>query len=124
MRILVLDPAPKSRGNAEEIGFADDKTQRFFKKVDHSATATNAIIAMTPDKGRIPIAPVTDRGAVQPEMARVVHIKSAIETGELEISAPLLEGAGGRKNHQIMSEAGASSSDDGGKPRRVSFVKP
>ena len=115
-RIVVLDLTPQSHGNAVGVGLADYTTQRLFKKVDPSITATNAITAMTPEKGRMPIVLVTDRGAVEaafstigavdPEKARVVHIKNTLEIGELEISESLLDEARGKMNLQIIGRRG------------------
>jgi len=132
-RIVVLDLTPESHGNAVGIGLADYTTQRLLKKVDHVATATNAITAMTPEKGRMPIALVTDRGAVEAalatigalesENARVVHIRNTLEIGELEISEALLDEAGGRQNLRIISQGETLSFDEAGNIRRVSFAE-
>ncbi len=61
---------------------------------------------MTPEKGRIPLARETDRdaidaalktiGAVDPEKARLVHIKNTLEIGKIDISSSLLEEIKGR----------------------------
>lgn len=59
-RIVVLDLTEGSQGNA--IGIYT--TQRLLRKMDLIAMATNAITAMTPEKGRIPIALETDREVV------------------------------------------------------------
>jgi hypothetical protein len=133
-RIVVLDLTPESHGNAVGIGLADYTTQRLLKKVDHGATATNAITAITPEKGRMPIALGTDRGAVEaalatigamePENARVVHIRNTLELRELEISEALLDEAGGRENLRIIGQGGTLSFDEAGNIRRVSFAEP
>jgi hypothetical protein len=121
-RIVVLDLTEASHGNAVGIGLADYTTQRLVGKIDHGAVATNAITAMTPEKGRIPLAMKTDKeaveaalttiGAVDPEAARVVHIKNTLEIAELDISEALLEEIKGREDLKLMEELGPLSFDD------------
>ena len=130
-RVVVLDLTPESHGNAVGVGLADYTTLRLLSKVDHGATATNAITAMTPEKGRMPIALATDRaaveaaletiGAVAPENARLVHVKNTLEMGELHISRALFEEMGGREDLRLMEELGPLSFDEGGEIRRVSL---
>jgi hypothetical protein len=113
-RIVVLDLTDESHGNAIGIGLADYTTHRLLQKIDHRATATNSITAMTPEKGRIPIALETDKeaveaalttiGAVDPEAARMVRIKNTLEIAELEISEPLLKEIAGRKELEVVEE--------------------
>jgi hypothetical protein len=131
-RIVVLDLTEESHGNAVGIGLADYITQRLLKSVDFAATSTNAITAMSPEKGRIPIALATDRaaveaaletiGAVPPERARIAHIKNTLEMGELEVSEALVQEASGRKELKVLGELGPLSFDEAGSIRRVSFV--
>jgi hypothetical protein len=95
-RIVVLDLAEESHGNAIGVGLADYTTQTLLSKIDSSATATNSIAGMTPEKGRTPLALPTDQeavdaafttiGAIKAEEARVVHIKNTLEIAELHIS--------------------------------------
>lgn len=120
-RIVVLDLTEESHGNALGIGLADYTTKRLMSKIDHMATATNAIAGMTPEKGRIPIALHTDKeavdaamktiGAVEPEMVRIVHIKNTLEIGELDISGALLEKLEGRTDLRLMEKLGPLSFD-------------
>jgi hypothetical protein len=128
-RIIVLDLTEQAHGNAVGIGLADYTTRELVGKIDFTALATNAITAMTPEKGRIPIALETDRAAVEaafktigdvdPEEARVVHIKNTLEMGELHISRALLEEAKGRKDLKLLKGLGALSFDGSGKIRPV-----
>lgn len=100
-RIVVLDLTPASHGNAIGVGLADYTTEKLAAAIDHRATATNAMAAMTPEKGRLPIALATDRaaiaaaldtiGAIPPDKARVVHIKNTLEIADLDVSQALLE---------------------------------
>ena len=74
---------------------------------------------MIPEKGRIPIALKTDKeavevalntiGAVDPEDARIVHIKNTLEIAELDISEALLNEIKGRKALELMEELGPMS---------------
>jgi len=120
-RIVVLDLTEESHGNAIGIGLADYATQRLVDKIDLVATSTNAIAAVTPEKGRIPIALKTDRESVEtafatirevdPEKARVIHIKNTLEIAELDISEALLEEVKGKENLKLKKELGTISFD-------------
>ena len=130
-RIVVLDLAEESHGNAIGVGLADYTTQRLVKKIDLGVTATNSIAGMTPEKGRIPIALKTDReafeaalntiGAIVPTEARVVHIKNTLEIAALDISEALLEEVKGRKDLELMGALGAMSFESEGSLRSVAF---
>ena len=120
-RIVVLDLTEASHGNAVGIGLADYITQRLVKKLDLSALATNAITAMTPEKGRIPIAMPTDQaavdaaldtiGSIPPQEARVVHIRNTLEMGELEVSKAFLPEMEGRTDLEVWKHLGPLSFD-------------
>jgi hypothetical protein len=128
-RIAVLDLTEESHGNAIGIGLADYTTKRLIKKVDHEAMAINAIAAMTPEKGRIPIALPTDKdaveaalgtvGAVEPEKARLIHIKNTLEMGKLDISEALLEELKGRTDLTLIKGLGPISFDKTGNLQSV-----
>ena len=130
-RIVVLDLAEESHGNAIGVGLADYTTQRLFEKIDLGVTATNSIAGMTPEKGRIPIALKTDReafeaalntiGAIDPTEARVVHIKNTLEIAEMDISEAFLKEVKGRKELELMEELGAMSFESEGNLRPVLF---
>jgi hypothetical protein len=120
-RIVVLDLTEGSHGNAVGIGLADFTTQRLVKKIDPWATSTNAITAMTPEKGRIPVALQTDKeaveaalrtiGAVEPEKARLVHVKNTLEIGELDVSEAFFHEVKRREDLTIVKELGPLSFD-------------
>ncbi|MFH1976126.1 MAG: lactate racemase domain-containing protein [Pseudomonadota bacterium] len=128
-RIAVLDLTEEAHGNAIGIGLADFTTKRLVKKIDHEATAMNAIAANTPEKGRIPIALPTDKdaveaalnsiGAVEPEKVRLVHIKNTLEMGKLDISEALLEEFKGRQDLTLIKELGPLSFDQTGNFKSV-----
>jgi hypothetical protein len=130
-RIVVLDITQASHGNAVGIGLADYATRRLIDKIDMNATATNVITAMTPEKGRLPIALSTDReaveaalktiGAVPPEQARIVHIKNTLEMGELDVSEALLEESRGRPDLSVLRGVGPLSFDKEGNIERITF---
>lgn len=131
-RIVVLDLTDASHGNAIGIGLADYTTERLVNKIDHSAMATNAITAMTPEKGRIPIALKTDKeaveaafttiGAVDPEEARVVHIKNTLEIAEMDISKVLLKEIMGREDLELVENLGPLPFDSKGNLRPVGRI--
>ena len=130
-RIVVLDLAEESHGNAIGVGLADYTTQTLLSKIDSSATATNSIAGMTPEKGRTPLALPTDQeaveaafttiGAIKAEKARVVHIKNTLEIAELHISESLLEDMEKRDDLTLLKDLGPLAFDRAGALQRVSF---
>jgi hypothetical protein len=134
IRIVVLDLAEESHGNAIGVGLADYTTQRLVEKIDAGATATNSIAGMTPEKGRVPIALTTDKeaveaalttiGAIDPEDARIVHINNTLEIAELHISEALLGDIKGRKDLKLIEELGPMTFDGEGNLRPVFFQNP
>ena len=115
-RIVVLDLTGEAHGNAVGVGLADYTTQRLVDKTDQAVTAINCITAMSPEKGRIPIALKTDKeaveaalntiGTIEPEKARLVHIKNTLEIGELDISEALLVDIKEREDMKLVKELG------------------
>lgn len=120
-RVVVLDLTAEAHGNAVGVGLADYTTQRLIDKTDQAVTAINCITAMSPEKGRLPIALKTDKeaveaaldtiGAIDPEKARLIHIKNTLEIGELDVSGAFLEEVGGRKDLKLIKESGPLSFD-------------
>ena len=131
LRIVVLDLTPEAHGNAIGIGLADYTTRRLADKVDAHATAINAIAASVPEKSRIPIALETDRlaveaalntiGVVEPEAARLVHIRNTLELGELDVSHALLEEVRNNPTLEIVGDRGLLSFDDQGHLAALAF---
>jgi hypothetical protein len=123
-RIVVLGLTEGSHGNAAGIGLADFTTRRTVEKIDLEVLAVNAIAAMTPEKGRIPIALETDRGAVEAALqtigaipsqeARLVHIKNTLELVELEVSKTLLPIVEEHSDLEIVAEKGTLAFDEAG----------
>jgi len=130
-RIVVMDLTPESHGNAIGIGLADYTTQRLVSKINHTAMATNAITAMTPEKGRVPIAFQTDReaveaalatiGAVKPENARAIHIRNTLEIGELDVSEAFLKEIEEREDLELLDDLGPLVFDEHGSLQPVSI---
>ena len=128
-RVVVLDLTGASHGNAVGIGLADYATERLVSKVDHAVTAINCITAMSPEKGRIPIVLKTDKeaveaalntiGAVEPDKARVIHIKNTLEIGELEVSAAFMEEVEKREELKLIEKLGPLAFDSEGGLRPV-----
>jgi len=128
-RIVVLDLTAEAHGNAVGVGLADYTTQRLIDKTDQAVTAINCITAMSPEKGRLPIALKTDNeaieaaldtiGAIDPEKARLVHIKNTLEIGELDVSRAFLEEVEGRKDLELIKEPGPLSFDSRGKIKPI-----
>ena len=123
-RIVVLDLTEESHGNAIGVGLADYTTRRLADRHDPTATAINAITAMTPEKARLPIVLDTDQaaidaalntiGAVRPEEARLIHIKNTLEIGELDVSRAYMDTVNDRADLEVVEELGPLSFDNSG----------
>jgi len=100
-RIIVRDLSEATFGNATGIGLADYTTRRAAEKIDFEATAMNCMTAVAPEKGRIPLALASDRGALEaafktiglwtPEGVRVAWIANTKDLEVLAVSSALLE---------------------------------
>ncbi|MGB7912308.1 MAG: hypothetical protein WCF59_08795 [Desulfobaccales bacterium] len=100
-RIIVRDLSEATFGNATGIGLADYTTRRAAEKIDFEATAMNCVTAVAPEKGRIPLALASDRGALEaafktiglwtPEGVRVAWIANTKDLEVLAVSSALLE---------------------------------
>ena len=98
-RIFVRALSSKTNGNGNGIGLADVTTQRLVENLDLKKTYTNAITAISPEKAAIPIHFQTDRecleaclntiGMIDPEQARIVHIKNTLSLGCMSVSRAL-----------------------------------
>ncbi|MDJ0784472.1 MAG: lactate racemase domain-containing protein [Desulfosarcinaceae bacterium] len=124
-RIVVLGLTPASHGNAIGIGMADFTTRQVVEGLDLFAIQTNAIAAMTPEKGRIPIALPTDReavnaalttiGAIAPEAARVAHIRNTLDLASMSVSVALRAEAAAHPHIEICGDAAPLAFDDTGR---------
>jgi hypothetical protein len=95
-RIFIRDLSPGSAGNANGIGLADFTTTRLVKQIDLHKTFVNAVTAISPEKGAIPVHFDTDRqcldaciktcGVMVPGSARVVRIRDTAHLEYIQVS--------------------------------------
>ncbi len=122
MRIFIRDLTPDSEGNATATGNADFTTQRLVDKMDHHATYMNAVTSSCPEAVRVPPYFKSDRevmttalgtiGLVDPQDARIVHIRDTLHLEEMNISQAMQQETGSLKGVSIV-----------GKPRPLKFGK-
>jgi len=108
-RIVVSDLTPETEGNALCIGAADFCNGRIIDKLDRNAMYTNAITGLCPEKARLPISFPSDKevlraalktiGFIASEQAKVVHIRSTLHLGIMEISTAYAKEV--EQNHDI-----------------------
>ncbi|MHB1418128.1 MAG: nickel pincer cofactor-dependent isomerase, group 22 [Bacillota bacterium] len=97
-RIVVLDMAAGSHGNAYGIGLADFTTSRLADKIDYQATYVNALTTTFVQRAMLPMVMPTDReavaaaasslGVVEREL-RVARIRNTLALEEIYVSAGL-----------------------------------
>jgi len=100
-RIVVLDLAEESHGNATGLGLADITTEKLVSKIDYNATFVNCLTGTWPELGRTPPFLPNDRdairmgirtcGPIDPKKARIVRIKNTLELERMWISESLYE---------------------------------
>ncbi len=122
VRIFIRDLTADSEGNATALGNADFTTQRLVNKMDHHATYMNAVTSSCPEAVRIPPYFKTDRevmttalgtiGLVEPQRARIIHIKDTLHLEDMYISQAVQKEAESMKDISIV-----------GKPRPFKFGK-
>jgi hypothetical protein len=115
LRLFVRDLTAESEGNATAIGNADFTTQRLVDKIDPRATYMNAVTSSCPEAVRIPPYFKTDRevidtalktiGLVEPQNARIVHIRDTLHLEEMNISQAMLAEAEKAKELSIIGAA-------------------
>jgi antitoxin (DNA-binding transcriptional repressor) of toxin-antitoxin stability system len=109
-RIVVLDLAPESHGNAIGIGLADFTTERLLRAIDREPFLVNAMVSTFVERARVPLAFSNDREAIaaalqtcwQPE---VEQVRLAVIPNTLELSviwASPAACAGGLPDHVSM----------------------
>lgn len=111
-RIVVLDLAEESHGNATGIGLADFTTRRLVEKIDWDATITNVITSTFVMRAMQPITLPDDRSAIEvalqslgnvdPQDARVIHIKNTLQLASMRASTALLPEL--RQNNAVKTE--------------------
>jgi hypothetical protein len=102
-RIVVLDLADSSHGNANGIGLADITTQKLVDKIDYRATYLNVMSATFVLRAMIPMTAPTEEKAVgwairslgeaDVSQLRVVRIPNTLHLQHLWVSEPLLNEA-------------------------------
>jgi hypothetical protein len=114
MRIFVRNLTAESEGNATAIGNADFTTQRLVDRIDPQATYMNAVTSSCPEAVRIPPYFKTDReviktalgtiGLVEPQNARIVHIRDTLHLEEMYISQAMQKEAEKLKDISITGK--------------------
>ena len=121
-RVVLLDLTDKSHGNANGMSNADVCTERFFNKIDFSATYPNPLTNGMLQSCRIPVVMKNDLLAIQAAIkgcfnidhndARIVRIKNTLSVGEIQISVNLVDSV---RNHPHI--------DIIGKPEEMIFTE-
>jgi hypothetical protein len=114
LRLFVRDLTAESGGNATAIGNADFTTQRLVDKIDRHSTYMNAFTSSCPEAVRIPPYFKTDReviktalgtiGLVEPQNARIVHIRDTLHLEEMYISQAMQKEAEKSKEISIIGK--------------------
>lgn len=109
-RIVALDLAAESHGNATGVGMADIITAQLSAKIDWHATYTNALTSDFLAGIKLPIACATTRAAVElalypfdPAAARVVRVTDTAHLEEMWVSKALLATLG---RYSLVEQAG------------------
>ena len=114
LRIFVRDLTADSEGNATAIGNADFTTQRLVDKIDRHSTYMNAFTSSCPEAVRIPPYFKSDReviktalgtiGLVEPQNARIVHIRDTLHLEEMYISQAMAKEAGKSEEISVIGK--------------------
>jgi hypothetical protein len=113
-RVAVLDLTEESHGNAVGVGAADLIPQRLFDKLDRKATYTNCIAGSALENAKIPVTLGTDRevlevafatiGAVEPQAARAIRIRSTLEVDTIYVSEALVSEVAGNPRVKVIGQ--------------------
>ncbi|MHB8917232.1 MAG: nickel pincer cofactor-dependent isomerase, group 22 [Desulfocucumaceae bacterium] len=113
-RIIALDLAAGSKGNAYGVGLTDFTTRRLVDGIDYEAVYVNALTSTFIMRAMVPMTCPDDRSAIQsaikslgradPESLRMVRIKNTLNLDRMLISESLLEEAGQNKMLKITRE--------------------
>ncbi len=126
-RIVVLDLAPESGGNANGIGLADFVTEELVSKVSWETTYYNAITTGFLQRVMRPITCKSDRDAVQKAIQslgkqgeiKIAHIKNTLDLKEMEVSQPCWDELKGNPNIFKLSSGHCMSFDSQGRLARL-----
>ncbi len=118
-KIVALDLTKKTKGNATGLGLADVITSRLFKEINFEYTYANVITSAYLDAGAIPLVMKTDADAIRlavkttprvnPQNARIVHIRDTLTLDKIRVSEPLLQLV---KQDERLSQLGEGMSMD------------
>lgn len=100
-RIVILDIADQSFGNAQGIGLADFTTQRLIDKMDRKSTYTNALTATYLRRAMLPMIYETEQEAIETailslgpkikkELINIVQIPNTLHLSRISVSLPVL----------------------------------
>jgi len=122
--IYVRDLTSASGGNAVGMGSADVIHDRFFRKIDFEKTYLNALTALSPRGGRLPIHLPTDRqafdltlghlGSPEPAEQRIVWIRNTLSLDRIALSAPLARQAAGLESWGLLEGVHSAEFDAAG----------
>ena len=127
-RVAVLGLSEASHGNANGIGLADFTTRRLVEAVDWRETYLNALTALDPGIGKIPVTLGSDRECIETALdvlrratgkaePSVVRIKSTLELGELRVSRELVGCLPADGTVEVVGEAEEMAFDESGRLR-------
>jgi len=110
--IYVRSLTPESGGNAVGMGSADVIHERLFRAIDFERTYLNALTALSPRGGRLPIHLPSDRqafdltlghvGSPEPTEQRIVWIRNTLSLDRIAISTPLAREATALPRWQLL----------------------
>lgn len=112
-RIVVLDLAESSHGNANGIGLADFTTRRLLDKIDWKSTYLNNLSSTFVQRAMIPIVAESDEEAIRlsirslglkdPDQLRIVRIPNTLHLEHIWVSGALLNEV---RDHERLQLAG------------------
>ena len=131
-RIFVRGLTRATHGNAAGIGVAEFCTTRLVEQTNWDYTYINCLTGGSPEGAACPLHYGTDRevlevalpsvGLVEPENARVVHIKNTLDLGEIGLSEAYLAEAQGRDDLTVVDPLREMAFDDEGNLQPVELA--
>lgn len=128
-RIALLGLTENTHGNAIGFGVADVITNRVMQQLDLEATYINALTSRGLEAIRIPMVANDDRDAIKiaihcglgvdPETARIVHIRDTLSLSDIALSESYLNRIRGDGRFEILSEPAAMRFDVEGRLERL-----
>jgi hypothetical protein len=128
--IFARDLTSESGGNAVGVGNADIIHERFYRKIDLQKTYLNAVTALNPVGGRLPMHMPSDRAALDfalahlgspdPDAQRCVWIRNTLSLNRIAIS-PLLRDEIDSPQHWRLAEKPFSAEFDAAGDLRSPF---